>query len=84
MTYLIVCNHLKQVKDAPDPHTAASTFGCHLCRQFDLKRSKMIYKNVRVYLADPKDADIVASQREEPPREKQARQPKVHPLYIPL
>jgi hypothetical protein len=84
MTYLIVCNHLKQVKDAPDPNTAASQFGCKLCRQFDLKRSKMIYKNVRVYKAYQKDAEIVASQREEPPREKQIRQPKVHPIYIPL
>jgi len=85
MTYLVVCDHLKQVINTPDSMRARQEFGCKLCVRFDLKKkSEWIFHNVRVYRADDKDAGIVASQREEPPRERQERQPKVEPRYIPL
>jgi hypothetical protein len=57
MKFLVCCNHEKRTVVADNPDEAAKMCECLKCVFFDLKQSKHIYRDVRVY---SEEKDIVA------------------------
>lgn len=58
MTYLVVCDHARLIVDCPAQQAALDAFRCTRCKHFDMKQSKWIFKDIRVYLAT--DSDVKA------------------------
>lgn len=59
MQYIVVCDHQKAIHDADNSFAAIQQFKCKKCVGFVMKSSKWRFKNVRVYLANDKDIEIL-------------------------
>jgi hypothetical protein len=64
MKYLVVCDHRKQIIEQPTGAEVVTVFKCKRCVTFDMKTSLWRYKNVRVYLANKKDIEIVVDMKQ--------------------
>jgi len=67
MKFLVVCDHRKQIIDQNTGQDAVATFACKKCVTFHMKTSTWRYKNIRVYLANQKDVEIVVDMKEAVP-----------------
>jgi hypothetical protein len=64
MQFLIVCDHRKAIIEHDTALAARDLFRCKSCVRFDLKNSRWIRKDLRVYLSSQRDVEIVMDQQE--------------------
>ena len=60
MKYLLVCDHRKQIVEHSNPSEAKKMLNGKTCCGFNLKDQKWRFRDVRVFIATPKDVEIVA------------------------